>query len=51
MPENSHTAGSEEEFIVIKRERMPNGKTKLILKDKKTNKIFEKVISEEEKQA
>jgi hypothetical protein len=51
MPDDKRGAESEEEFIVIKRERMPNGKTKLILKDKKSKKIFERVVSEEKGQA
>ena len=34
----------EDKFVVIKEERMPDGKTKLILKNKETNAIIEKVI-------
>jgi hypothetical protein len=32
---------------VIKKEHMPDGKIKLILRDKETNKIVEKIVSEE----
>jgi len=34
----------EDKFVVIKEERMPDGKTKLILKDKETKAIVEKVV-------
>ena len=36
----------EDKYIVIKEEHMPDGKTKLLLKDKETNKIIEKVVSQ-----
>ena len=32
-----------ERYVLIKEERMPDGKTKLILKDKKTGQIIQKV--------
>ncbi|MCR4405598.1 MAG: Gfo/Idh/MocA family oxidoreductase [Anaerolineae bacterium] len=35
----------EGQYIVIKEEHMPDGKTKLLLKDKATNRIIEKVVS------
>lgn len=35
----------DDKYILIKEERMPSGQVKLILKDKTTNKIIEKIIS------
>jgi predicted dehydrogenase len=35
-----------EEFVVIKQEQMPDGKTKMILKDKETGQVIEKIVSE-----
>jgi hypothetical protein len=36
-----------DKFVVIKQEHMPDGKTKLILRDKETDRIVQKVVSEE----
>jgi hypothetical protein len=38
--------GGQHELIVIKKERMPSGKTKLIQKCKKCGKFMETVVSE-----
>ena len=35
----------EGKFVVIKEEQMPDGKTKLILQDKETNRVIERVVS------
>jgi hypothetical protein len=35
----------EDKFVVVKEEHMPDGKTKLILRDKETNRIIQKVVS------
>ncbi|TEU12221.1 MAG: Gfo/Idh/MocA family oxidoreductase [Anaerolineales bacterium] len=45
--EEKRPAEYEDKFIVVKEEHMPDGKTKLILRDKETNKIVEKIVSEE----
>ncbi len=45
--EEEPPAEYEDKFFVIKEEHMPDGKTKLILRDKETNKIVEKIVSEE----
>jgi len=37
----------DEKYILIKKELMPDGRTKLILKEKKSGKIIEKVLTEE----
>jgi hypothetical protein len=34
---------SDEQYILIKEEKLPNGQTKTILKDKKTGQIIQKV--------
>ena len=36
-----------DKFVVIKQERMPDGKTKLILRDKESDRIVQKVVSAE----
>ena len=48
MVSNECPAGGKHEFVVLKKERMPSGKTKLIQKCKKCRKIFESIVSEEE---
>lgn len=40
--------GGKHELIVIKKERMPSGKTKLIQKCKKCKNFFETIVSKEE---
>jgi predicted dehydrogenase len=35
-----------DKFFIIKQERMPDGKTKLILRDKETDEITERIVSE-----
>ena len=45
--EEKRPAEYEDKFIVVKKEHMPDGKIKLILRDKETNKIIEKIVSEE----
>jgi hypothetical protein len=45
--EEEPPAEYEDKFFVIKEEHMPDGKIKLILRDKETNKIVEKIVSEE----
>ncbi|MCH7658213.1 MAG: Gfo/Idh/MocA family oxidoreductase [Bacteroidetes bacterium] len=37
----------DDQYLLIKKERMPDGQTKLILKDKKSGKIIQKFIAEE----
>jgi predicted dehydrogenase len=44
--EEEPPAEYEDKFFVIKEEHMPDGKIKLILRDKETNKIVEKIVSE-----
>jgi len=41
--------GVDEKYILIKKERMPDGRMKLILKEKESGKIIQKVITEETK--
>jgi predicted dehydrogenase len=41
---SSKKVAIDEKFILIKEERMPDGKTKLILKDKKTGEISQKIL-------
>ena len=36
----------QEAFVVVKQEQMPGGKTKMILRDKETGDVIEKVVSE-----
>ena len=48
MVSNECPAGGKHEFVVLKKERMPNGKTKLIQKCKKCKKFFETIVSEGE---
>jgi uncharacterized Zn finger protein len=45
-PEACPACGGQE-VVVIKKERMPSGKTKLIQKCKKCGKIFETITTEE----
>lgn len=49
MASNACPAGGEHEFIVLKKELMPSGKTKLLQKCKKCKKFFEVEVSEEGK--
>lgn len=37
----------EDRYVVVKEEHMPDGRTKLILRDKETNRIVQKVVSAE----
>ncbi len=46
-PEASHQVPEEDPHIIIKKERMPNGRTKLILKEKATGKIIQKIIDKD----
>jgi uncharacterized Zn finger protein len=46
MSKDECPAGGEHEFVVLKKERMPSGKTKLIQKCKKCGKFFETTVSE-----
>lgn len=48
--EEKRPAEYEDKFIVIKEEHMPDGKTKLILKDKKAGRIVERIVSGQEKE-
>jgi hypothetical protein len=44
--EEAPPAEYEDRFVIIKQEHMPDGKTKLILRNKETDEITEKIISE-----
>jgi hypothetical protein len=35
-----------DKFAIIKQDHMPDGKTKLILRDKETDEITDKIVSE-----
>jgi hypothetical protein len=41
--EESIDRDCDEQFLLVKKEKMPDGRTKLILKDKKTKKIIQRI--------
>ena len=44
--EVEEVAGADEQYVKIKEERMPDGKIKLILKDRETGEVIHKVVEE-----
>ena len=49
MSKDKCPAGGEHELTLVKKERLPTGKTKLIQSCKKCKKFFETIVSEDKR--